>query len=130
MKKLILITGSILFICIMISSYRQSYNARAQASSELNAAGEINEQQRSVVNDESGDNRISMSQGSETVTGGYRIGIYDKKIALFRNEEPVPYYISDVHISTLPVADRSLLENGISVPDRRSLERLLEDYCS
>jgi len=62
---------------------------------------------------------------------GYILRIYDGFLAVFHQDNPhVPYYKTDVHADTLPVYDRMQLESGITVDDRVSLQKLLDDYMT
>ena len=125
MKKLIMITGSILFICILISFYRQSYGAGAQAQHALYSADAAQEQESLMHSPHS-----SMQTDQNSADDSFTVKAYLGKIAVFKGNEQQPCFVSEVHISTLPRAGRSLLENGIAVPDKKSLDRLLQDYLS
>ena len=115
MKRLITITGSLLFICIILSFYRRSYGAGAQA----NRTDALSVSDTAPVSDAVTDR-----------DGGFTVKAYNGSIAVFRGNESEPYFVSEVRLSTLPPYDRSLLENGIAAPDKKSLDRLLRDYLS
>ena len=107
MKKLMAITGSILLICIVITAvYAPQGTAVPPAQEE-------------------------MSQVSQTGTAEkYRLSVFERKVAAFENGKEYPIYIGDVYVNSLPEADRQALENGIAAADRKTLNRLIEDYCS
>ena len=107
MKKLMAITGSILLICIVITAvYAPQGTAVPPAQEE-------------------------MSQVSQTGTAEkYRLSVFERKVAAFENGKEYPIYIGDVYVNSLPEADRQAMENGIAAADRKTLNRLIEDYCS
>ena len=107
MKKLTILTGTILIICVIITAvYAPRPTALPPVQTEIS----------------------QMSQ--EIPEEKYRLSVYEKKVAAFRNGKDYPIYISNVYVNSLPETDRQLLEQGISAPDRKSLNRLIEDYCS
>lgn len=111
MKSLMIFTGIFLFICIIITA---AYTPESTAL----PSEEVSEVQE-----------ISLKQ-SEPPEEKYRLGIYERKVAAFESGNEKPIYISDVYINSLPQADRELLEKGIVASDRKSLNRMIEDYCS
>ena len=121
MKKLIVITGSILFICIMISFYRQSYGAKAGVRYASRQTDTVREQESIIMTDQDRQSRVS---------AGFTVKTYGGRIAVFEGDEQEPCFVSSVHVSNLPLSDRSLLENGIAVSDRKGLDKLLQDYLS
>ena len=112
MKSLMTVTGIILLICVMITGL---YAPKSTAApSEKSFLSEISaEEQPSTANEDK-----------------YRLSVYENKVAAFENGKDHPIYISDVYLSTLPETDRELLKKGIYAPDRKALNRLIEDYCS
>ena len=108
MKSLMTVTGIILLICIMITGLSTAAPSEKSFLSEISA-----EEQPSTANEDK-----------------YRLSVYENKVAAFENGKDYPIYISDVYLSTLPETDRELLKKGIYAPDRKALNRLIEDYCS
>lgn len=108
MKKLMAITGSILLICIIITAI-YAPKGTALPPEESRQVSEVSQESRAE---------------------GYRLSVYQRKVAAFENGREYPVYISDVYVNSLPETDRQLLEKGIEVPDRKALNRLIEDYCS
>lgn len=56
------------------------------------------------------------------------LGIKNGHLALWKQEDPQPFIIFPVAASSLPPADRILLQRGIVVENPQSLQSLLEDY--
>ena len=107
MKKLMAITGSILLICLIITAvYAPQGTAMPLEETKIS---EISQESR---------------------TEKYRLSVYERKVAAFENGKDHPIYISDVYVKSLPETDRQLLEKGIYAADRKTLNRLIEDYCS
>ena len=52
------------------------------------------------------------------------------KVAVYKNGSQKPFYISTVSVGLLPKADREKIEKGIIVSGRKSLRKILEEYCS
>ncbi len=118
MKNLLIVTGSILMVCLMITS---AYSSRKpEAASEKKA--EIQEMSVQEVS------RDTVSEPEPEKK--YLLSEYEKKIAVFETGKEKPIYVSEVYVSTLPPADRELLKKGISAEDEKSLKRLIQDYCS
>ena len=107
MKKLMAITGSILLLCVIITSVYAPHGTAVPPEKT-----EISEMSKEAVKEK------------------YRLSVYERKVAAFENGKDYPIYISDVYVNSLPETDRRLLEKGIYVSDRKSLNRLIEDYCS
>ena len=107
MKKLMAITGSILLLCVIITSVYAPHGTAVPPEET-----EISEMSKEAVKEK------------------YRLSVYERKVAAFENGKDYPIYISDVYVNSLPETDRRLLEKGIYVSDRKSLNRLIEDYCS
>lgn len=117
MKNLLLVTGSILMICLIITS---SYSGKKpEAAGDKAKIQEIS----SVVQERS-------TEAVPSDKKKYRLSEYEKRIAAFENGSEKPFYISDVYVSTLPPADRELLKKGIEAEDEKALKRLIQDYCS
>lgn len=51
-------------------------------------------------------------------------------VAIWRDEDPQPWLITDMPVSALPPADQKALKEGISLPEDYPLTKALEDYCS
>ena len=56
------------------------------------------------------------------------VGAWEGQLAVFRAGEAAPSEVHDVFIASLPKAEQTALESGISVYDEVELQRLLEDY--
>ena len=61
---------------------------------------------------------------------GYLLGISRVYVAIWRDEDPQPWLITDMPVSALPPADQKALKEGISLPEDYPLTKALEDYCS
>lgn len=118
MKNLLMITGSILFICIIITSMF--------SNSKTGAA--VQEEPKAAVSQSAEESSRKTSVKEEKT--GYTLKEYEKKIAAFENAKSEPIYISDVYVNDLPKTDRELLKEGIYAEDKKALKRLIEDYCS
>ncbi len=75
---------------------------------------------------ETGTIPVTAEAGTETAT----LGLYDGKLALFRNGSAYPAEIYEIYAGSLPEADREALAAGIPVADEAELAELLEDYGS
>lgn len=114
MKRLIAVTGLLLFLCLCISAAVGSRPIKADtAFPQPSAALES-----------------SATEPEDSRQSGYLLKEYDKRVAVFENGGSVPIFISSTYLAQLPEEDRRLLRAGIIVPDRKTLRRLLEDYCS
>lgn len=114
MKKLLIITGIILFICIIITA--------ASDSNKITAKNVYNVSQQTSSSKKESD-------GSDNEKY-YIIKEYNKRVSVFENNAKFPIYMSEVYVNDLPEADLILLKKGIRVNDKKTLNRLLEDYCS
>lgn len=115
MKQIIIITGIIAFVCILLTSGYPSYGTGTDGHSTAKAA-EISRQE------ESGDESIEETS--------YTLKEYRSRLAVFKNNNSLPIYVTNVFINDLPKADRNELSKGLTVKTRRELDRLIEDYCS
>ena len=61
---------------------------------------------------------------------GYLLGVSRGYVAIWRDEDPQPWLITDMPVSALPPADQKALKEGISLPADYPLTKALEDYCS
>lgn len=116
MKKLVTVTGCVLFMCIIITSVILPSMPKTMAKDNIDA------DTQSVVQSE--------SESSENESHSYIISEYNGKIAVFRKSSSEPLFVSDVYVSSLPQADKEMLKNGIEVSTKKELNRLIEDYCS
>lgn len=66
---------------------------------------------------------------NEQKTGGYTVGVYDGKVAVFDEKGEVTH-VYDVLISTLPEYDQAQLSVGVRVDSEEKLRSLIEDYTS
>lgn len=105
MKKLVLITGIILMVCLFTSVYA---SPAATVGTDVTSAEENKGNEKEVFVLKSENNRIVV----------YRFG------------ENTPYMTTDTLVNTLPKGDIMLLEKGIEVKGEENLKKSLEDYCS
>lgn len=61
---------------------------------------------------------------------GLLLGISRGHVAIWKDEDPQPWLVTEMPASLLPEKDRKALEKGIEIPDDYPLARVLEDYCS
>lgn len=61
---------------------------------------------------------------------GLLLGIHNGYVALWKDGESKPVYISSCRAESLPKQDQIALEKGIPIQNRAQLEKLLEDYLS
>lgn len=98
MKRLLLITGIILILYLILMTMAAPPTAAPSA------------------------------QTVERQESGYRIGVSDGRVTVFRNGEL--YLRTDTPVSSLPRSDRTKLEEGIEINSLKELKERLEDYCS
>ena len=60
----------------------------------------------------------------------YRLGTSQGRLAVFVEGSDEPEMVLDVYLSTLPEADRLLLEQGIEAQSYAQLVSMIEDYIS
>lgn len=61
---------------------------------------------------------------------GYILGISRGYVAVWRDDDPQPWLVTDMPAALLPKKDRAALEKGICLPEDYTLTKALEDYCS
>lgn len=61
---------------------------------------------------------------------GFLLGIHNGNVALWKDNDPKPLRVFSYPASSLPEADRRLLEKGIHIDSLGELTRLIEDYFS
>lgn len=61
---------------------------------------------------------------------GYLLGIHNGNVAIWKGDDPKPLRVFPYSASSLPEAERQLLEKGIPIDNLRELTRYIEDYCS
>ncbi len=73
---------------------------------------------------------VSASTDIPTLTAGrtYILREYNGRIACFEENALKPFIITEVRVSDLPPADRTMLADGIRVTGAKQLSRALEDY--
>ena len=115
MKQLIAITGSILFVFILISYFvpQKEYSAVSEGEGSYEVQNIIENEKKTL---------------DDTVT--FIVAEYNKRVAVFEKGKKEVIYISDTYVGNLPAEDRKKLKEGIEVSDRRELKRLIEDYCT
>lgn len=60
----------------------------------------------------------------------YIVKDFNGNIAIYEVSSDTPYKVTDVPISSLPMADQETLKKGIKVSGENELQALLEDLCS
>ena len=105
MKKLVLITGIILMVCLFTSVY---------AAPAATVGTQVS------VTDENKDNKNEV----------FVLKSENNYIVVYKFGENTPYMTTDTLVSTLPKGDIMLLEKGIEVKGEENLKKSLEDYCS
>lgn len=105
MKKLVLITGIILMVCLFTSVY-------ASPTATVGTKAKVTEEKRE------NDNDVFVMKSE------------NNRIVVYRYGEETPYLTTDTLVSTLPKGDIMLLEKGIEVKGEENLKKSLEDYCS
>lgn len=117
MKQLLMVTGIILFICILITSFA---GKRTEATNDSSTH----------TNTEMLLDSLPPASGQEISGVHYIIREYDKRIAVFKENSDSPLYVTEVYVNELPKADKKLLKDGIHVYSEKELTRLIEDYTS
>lgn len=64
------------------------------------------------------------------VTATLFLGIHRGKLALWKAGDPYPQTVYPCSVTSLPEADRALLEEGIPIRSREELTARLEDLLS
>ena len=112
MKRLIVITGCALFVCMLIGFYIPSGKHSAAAS---------------------GGSGVRWSEAESslgTVSRVYVISAFDGRVAAYEKGKKDPFYISDKKLYDLPYDDVIAVEKGIETDSKRELRAILEDLCS
>ena len=109
MKKLVLITGIILISCVLTGSLAAPPSATAAGTSAVSAPSES-------------ETRVNKD--------GYVVRDYHGKIAVFKYGKESPVRVTSARTDSLPKSDAKKLLEGVEAPDKQSLNRILEDYCS
>ncbi len=102
MKKLIVMTLSILAVCVGINiviAYATDYSEEEDVSAEI---------------------------GNKT----YVIREYEGMVACFEQDSDEPFLVTETAVRNLPPTDRKMLAGGVEVVGSRALSRALEDYRS
>ncbi len=118
MKKLLIITGTILLLCIIITSQTNTNEIKADPLITENISKEISSVQTQDNHHENNDKSF------------YVLKEYNNYVAIFHSNEEKPLYVSKTLVKDLPKADKLLLKCGIRANDKKTLTRLVEDYCS
>ncbi len=105
MKRLVTITGAILMVCLVLSSFFVPVSS-AQNTTTVQTAAEAPEKEIFIVKAE------------------------DNRIVVYKKGEDTPYIQTDTRCDLLPKGDVVYLEKGIELEGRESLRKALEDYCS
>jgi hypothetical protein len=59
---------------------------------------------------------------------GFLLGIYEGKVALWKDHNPKPIKVFPYQASQLPEQDQKLLEEGVHVDSLGQLRKLIQDY--
>ena len=119
LKYLVTVTGILLIVCIIITSYFYPEANNTAPGSESRAAVE------------NGINNTFVSYYPEISSGyKYYLTIKNGRVAVYDSSLDEIEFISDAGAADLPETDRKALEKGIPARDRVELKRLLEEYCS
>jgi len=113
----------IVIIGILLFGYSQNRLDNTPVPSSVNVLDNFTSKQAS-----SQENSEIPSPSSRTTT--YTVKEYEGHIGVFHNDDRTPYQEIDVDVSSLPVADRELLKDGIKVSDANKLNSIIEDYES
>lgn len=117
MKRIIAATGSVLLICLIISASAGRKQIKADSPENV---------QVPQANEE-----LSSAQSTEESNSVYyTLKEFDKRVAVFESGNTEPVFVSSTYISKLPKDDQKLLSHGIKAFDKKTLNRLIEDYCS
>ncbi len=128
MKNLIIITGSILFICLFITSVILPSAANADAQNISDAPDISSSAPLETSKEKPSENSKAYESNTQNIT--FILKDYNNFISVFQSGKEKPIYISDTCVSDLPQADIDRLKKGIAVSDKKELKRLIEDYCS
>ena len=61
---------------------------------------------------------------------GFILGVYEGKVALWKDHQKDPIKVIPYQVSMLPEADQKALEKGIKIDSLAQLHKMLEDYLS
>lgn len=112
MKKLIAITGVILFGCLFISTFSATQG------------GESSTEQTIIYNEKETDEQ------SDEQNQVYIIKAENGRLTVYIKGESTPYLQTDASVQALPKGDILRLEKGVEVTGKENLKKYLEDYCS
>ena len=116
MKNLILITGSILLAGVILSSVNEANrNNKAPESQQNGQSSSIEEK--------------PVLRAATDTHPYYTIKSYNNRVAVFKDDDIKPFFVSDTNVNDLPRQDTEEINSGIVVADEKRLKRLLEDYC-
>ena len=118
MKKLLMITGTLLLLCIIITS--QTNNTAISADPLITED----------ISQEASFDTSHKDMTENSSENFYVLKEYNNYVAVFHNNDECPLYVSNTLVKVLPQADRELLKHGIYADNKKALARLIEDYCS
>ncbi len=104
MKKLVLITGIILMLCLFTSVY-------ASVPENINTS-------------------TNTQTLDKTETDVFVMKSENNRIVVYKKGESAPFIKTDTLVSSLPRGDIPLLEKGIEINGEKNLQKALEDFCS
>lgn len=61
---------------------------------------------------------------------GFLLGIYEGKVALWKDNQKQPLRVFPYKASMLPKQDQQALKKGIHIENIQQLQQLIEDYLS
>lgn len=125
MKKnwIIILCVMIVIIGMLVFGYSQKRLDNTPMPSSVNVLDNFTSKQAS-----SQENSEIPSSVSRSTT--YTVKEYQGHIGIFHNDDRTPYQEIDVDVSSLPLADRKLLKDGIKVYNTNKLNSIIEDYGS
>lgn len=103
MKKLVGITGIILLICLMLSTFFVPVSS-AQS--------------------------VKTANNEQSIAEVYILKAENNRVVVYKKGESTPYIQTDTRCDMLPKGDVVYLEKGIELEGREALRKALEDYCS
>lgn len=61
---------------------------------------------------------------------GFLLGVYEGRIAIWKDHQKDPVKVLPYQVSMLPEADQRALQKGIRIESLAQLHKMLEDYLS
>ena len=135
MKRKFLITVGAVAVCTLLGVAAANYDLRQNQTQTVlqEAQGVAKAEQaegeaiRSLENSREEPDQPIPGENNSPV---YRLGTSQGRLAVFVEDSDEPEMVLDVYLSTLPEADRMLLEQGIEAQSYAQLVSMIEDYIS